>query len=119
MARILVIDDDPDIREVTQRMLQSAGHIVTLAADGLEGLACMRSAPADLVIADLYMPGKEGVETIQELRQRFHELPIIAISGKLTAAVTMLTVARHLGALATLQKPFSREELLEAVEKAL
>lgn len=113
-----MIDDDEDVRSLLERILTSAGHIVVLAADGREGLEQFRAGPADLVITDLYMPNKEGIETITELRLRLPQLPIIAMSGKPMAG-TMLSIAGHLGAVAILQKPFSQKELLEAVDKAL
>ena len=118
MARILVIDDDPDMRALLEQTLKSAGHEVALAADGRQGVDQYRANPADLVITDLYMPGQEGLETIIELRKRFPEAAIMAMSGRATAA-TMLSVAQKLGALEILQKPFDTGELLKAVGKAL
>src|SRR4051794_5160474 len=98
MARILVIDDDVDVRAVLEEALKLAGHEVDLAADGEEGLKRYLSAPADLVITDLFMPNQEGVETIIKLRRSFPEIPVIAISGNPLAS-TMLAVARKLGAI--------------------
>jgi len=118
MARILVIDDDADMRELLAETLRSAGHEVALAADGREGVREYRAKAADLVITDLYMPNQEGLETIIELRRCFPEVAIIAMSGKLAAA-TMLSIAQKLGAVAVLQKPFVADELLSAVGKAL
>jgi len=118
MARILVIDDDDEIRSMLERMLRSAGHEVVVAANGREGLEKYRANPADLVLTDIYMPVKEGLETIIELHRNFPDLPIIAMSGK-PAGGTMLAMASRLGTVAILQKPFSLEELLRTVEKAL
>ena len=118
MPRILVIDDDPEMRAMLEQTLQSVGHHVMLAADGRQGLAQIASAPADLVITDLYMPNKDGLETIIELRQRFPNVAIIAMSGR-TVAATMLSIARQLGAFEVLQKPFVTGELLRAVDNAL
>jgi CheY-like chemotaxis protein len=118
MARILVIDDDADTQALLERILRSVGHRVVPAADGREGVGQYSAQPADLVITDLYMPNQEGLETIRELRRRFPEVVIIAISGKPEAA-TMLSIAHTLGAVAVLQKPFVAEELLAAVGKAL
>jgi two-component system, chemotaxis family, chemotaxis protein CheY len=118
MARILIIDDDPAVRLLLEGYLCSAGHAVSLAADGGEALEQFRSNPADLVITDIYMPNREGLETITDLRRRDSNLPIIAMSGR-PLGPAMLDIARHLGAVVTLQKPFSREDLLEAVAKAL
>jgi DNA-binding response OmpR family regulator len=118
MARILVIDDDPDTRAMLEQTLKSAGHQVILAADGREGVERFRTSPADLVITDLYMPNQEGLETIQELRTRFPKVAIIAMSGK-DAALTMLSIAQKIGAVAVLHKPFLTDELIAAVAKAL
>jgi DNA-binding NtrC family response regulator len=118
MARILVIDDDLDLRAMVGRMLQSAGHEVVLAADGKEGVEQYRVSPTDLVLTDIYMAGQEGLETIIELRRSDPEITIIAMSGK-PEARTMLSIAKRLGAVAMLQKPFSLEQLLQEVEKAL
>jgi DNA-binding response OmpR family regulator len=118
MARILVIDDDPDLLKVMEHVLQSAGHEVGLATDGREGVEQYVAKPADLVITDLYMPGQEGLETIRELRDRFPEVAILAMSGR-TAAGTMLEVAQKLGAVDTLLKPFGADELLASVGRAL
>jgi DNA-binding response OmpR family regulator len=118
MARILVIDDDPDMRAMLEQILKSAGHEVILAADGREGVEQYRTKATDLVITDLYMPNQEGLETIREFRTRFPEVAIIAMSGK-DAAVTMLSIAQKFGAVAVLHKPFLTDELIAAVAKAL
>src|SRR5262245_58826641 len=113
MARILVIEDDPDLRLWMQHTLISAGHRVTLAADGREGVKTFRRVEAELVITDLFMPNQEGLETIRQLQKEFPEIAIIAISGEAKGTMseelgvpTMLTAARQLGASAVLQKPF-------------
>ena len=118
MAGILVIDDDSDTRALLAETLTSAGHQVVVAADGKEGMEQYRIRPADLVITDLYMPIQEGLETIRGLRRNFLEVAIIAMSGKAGAGI-MLSIARRLGAIEILEKPFHTEELLAAVEKAL
>ena len=118
MARILVIDDEPDMRAILEKILKSAGYEVILAADGREGVERYCASPADLVITDLYMPNQEGLETIGELRRRFPEVAIIAMSGK-AAAVTMLSIAQKFGAIGMLHKPFAAVESIAAVEKAL
>jgi DNA-binding NtrC family response regulator len=118
MARILVIDDEPDMRVLLEQTLKAAGHEVSLAADGREGVERYCASPADLVITDLYMPNQEGLETIGELRRRFPEVAIIAMSGK-AAALTMLSIAQKFGAIGILHKPFLTEELIAAVGKAL
>jgi DNA-binding NtrC family response regulator len=118
MANILVIDDDPDIRDLVKATLASAGHQVSVAADGREGVQQCRAARPDLVITDLFMPEQEGIETIKQLRMESPDLRIVAISGKPTAG-TMLEVAKRLGAHAALAKPFMADELLKVVEQTL
>src|SRR5882672_5784856 len=118
MARILVIDDEPDMRALLEHTLKSAGHEVALAADGREGVERYLTNPADLVITDIYMPKQGGLETIIELRLRFPGTAIIALSGRATAG-TMLSIAQRFGAVAVLEKPFVADELLSAVGKAL
>jgi CheY-like chemotaxis protein len=118
MATILVIDDDADTRALLEETLRSAGYETVLAADGKEGLDQFRTKPMDLVITDLFMPNQEGLETIRQLHRHFPTVPIIAISGN-PLATAMLSVAIKVGAVAVLQKPFSPNEGLLAVEKAL
>lgn len=118
MARILVIDDDADMRALVEQTLQSAGHEVVLAADGREGVQQYRTQPADLVITDLYMPIQQGLETIIQLRKEYAAVRIIAMCGKSTA-MPMLSAAQRLGAVAFLQKPFLPDQLLAAVAKVL
>jgi CheY-like chemotaxis protein len=118
MPRILVIDDDPDIRNVLSLLLKAAGHEVILASDGAEGLRQLGLAPTDVVLTDLYMPNQEGIETIRNIRLKFPTVGIIAMSGE-TGADTMLSVARRMGAAAILEKPFFPNQLLIALDNAL
>jgi CheY-like chemotaxis protein len=118
MARVLVIDDDPEIREVLGQALTSVGHSVFLAADGREGVNQCCATPVDVVITDLFMPNRDGLETIVELRREFPRIAIIAMSGA-TAATTTLSIARRLGAVAVLEKPFPPDQLLAAVQNVL
>jgi DNA-binding response OmpR family regulator len=118
MSRILVIDDDPDMRSLLEENLKRSGYQVEIARDGAEGLAQFEAHPADLVVTDLYMPNKGGLETIIELRRRVSNLPIIAISGT-GAADKMLSIAEKFGAFERIHKPFTSQELLAAVQKGL
>ena len=118
MARILVIDDEPQVRRLLQIMLARAGHDVVEAADGMEGLAAVRARRPDLVVTDILMPNKEGIETIRELRREAPELPILVISGDPGSAL-YLEIATMLGARAALNKPFRHADLLLAVEGLL
>ncbi|MBN2715535.1 MAG: response regulator [Deltaproteobacteria bacterium] len=124
MSRILVIDDDPFIRDVLFQSLSRAGHEITLAEDGDHGLSRFLSrfddAPFDLVITDLIMPKKEGVETIAELKKIAPDAKIIAISGGYRLpAENYLKIASTLGVNGTLIKPFEKAELLDEVQRVL
>ena len=119
MARILVIDDEPEMRAVLDRMLRPMGHEVEQAANGNEGLRRFREQPFDLVITDLRMPERDGFETIRELR-RLGDVKIIAMSaGGPSGPTTYLQMAKHVGAAAVLPKPFSRQELTDAIDVAV
>jgi len=121
VARILVIDDEMDIRSLVSRILKQEGHDVIEAADGNEGVRLFRENLPDLLITDIIMPEKEGLETIMELRRDFPNVRTIAISGggKALDRDTCLQFAKSLGVNRTLAKPFSRQELLDAVEDVL
>jgi DNA-binding response OmpR family regulator len=116
MARILIIDDDPNTRLLLEYTLKPAGHETIAAGDGKEGLNHFLSRPVDLVITDLYMPEQDGLETITQLRKLSGAVPIIAVSGR---TPPLLPAARALGANEILQKPFSSDELLAFVQKLL
>jgi YesN/AraC family two-component response regulator len=99
-------------------MLELSGYEVYEAPDGKVGLELYQKKPTDIIITDLLMPEKEGLETIMEFRQNFPNAKIIAISGGGEIGnLSFLSVAKHLGALRTLTKPFTHEELLEAIEE--
>lgn len=120
MSAILVIDDDPSVRQVVSEMLKQAGHEVTMAENGREALGMLAGHRFDLVITDLIMPEQEGIETIQEIRRHNEHLPIVAISGGgRLGPGDYLQTARFIGADATLAKPFGRQELLATVDTLL
>jgi len=118
MARILVIEDDEAYRLLLAKVLIEAGYDVVEAADGNEGLKAAWSKSPNLVITDLVMPGKEGIETITELRRSLPSTSVIAMSGAGHAS-TYLQLASKLGAHYALAKPFPRDALLAAVDKVL
>ena len=116
MARVLVIDDEDSIRNMLVKMLQVGGHDVISAGDGEEGLLVFQEHPTDIVITDLLMPKKEGIETIMELQKLSPKLKIIAISGGgRGAAEDYLGVATDMEVYATFSKPFAMQALLAAV----
>jgi DNA-binding response OmpR family regulator len=118
MADILIIDDDPDFRRIVARTLSAAGHQISEAKAGIGGVAAFHARHPALVITEIVMSGKEGMETIRELRREAPNLPILAVSDNIHAAFYFQT-ATVLGANAALEKPFSPRELLSAVAKLL
>lgn len=120
MARILLIDDDYCVRTALRLTLAKLGHTVIEAGDGVEGLKRFLSANPDLVITDIVMPEKEGLEVIMAIRAMQPSVKVIAISGnsRLRAA-DKLKMARQLGAVSVLEKPFTPAELQSAVDAVL
>ncbi len=118
MSYILVVDDDSNFRQMLCQTLERAGYRVVESEDGNVAIkACESEVPA-LVITDIIMPEKEGLETIQELRAKYPEVNIIAMSGGgRISPDSYLPLAKGLGAVKTLQKPFRREEVIMAVQE--
>ena len=119
MARILIIEDDQLLRDVLAQSLEIAGHVVTRASNGQEGLDLFRASPTDLVLTDLVMPVQEGIETIMQLRRVRPNLPIIAMSGGVPNSKLYLNIAGGVGAQRVLAKPFTPQKLLEVVSEVL
>jgi len=120
MARILIIDDEPQIRSMLTLMLEREGYEIIEAADGVAGIKIYRQNPADLIITDLIMPNKDGIGMIIDLRKEFPDVKIIAMSGGgLNKPDGYLKGAKKLGAACTLTKPIDREEMLNAVRETL
>ncbi len=118
MARILVIEDDPQVLAMLRQTLEREGYEVIDASNGQEGIRLYREKSADLIITDLIMPEKEGIETIIELRRDFPQVKIIAISGGgRLGTEKYLQFAEELGAQRTFTKPIGRDELLGAVRE--
>lgn len=116
MATILIADDEPAIREVIRRILLLDHHRVIEAGDGEEAIQLIRAEKPDLALVDLFMPRKEGLETIMQLRRQFPDLKLIAISGgNPTHGMSFLELAQRLGAHRTLAKPFAMQDVLSAV----
>ena len=105
---------------VLREILEAAGHRVVEAPDGEAGVRLYRERLPDLVTTNIYMPEKDGIETIKELKQDFPDAKIIAISGSdLKGRFSLLSVAREFGAQRALSKPFARDEILKAVNELL
>jgi len=120
MARILVIDDEELARFTLREILEAAGHEVIEASNGNEGTAFQRANPCDVVITDMIMPEKEGLETIVELKGEYPDLKIIAISGGgRTRNLDFLKLAGEFGADRIIIKPFSEEDLMAGLAACL
>ena len=128
MSRILVIDDDGEVRSTIKMMLESAGYVVGEAADGEEGLRQFQQQHFDLVICDIFMPRKEGLETVRELRRIAADTPILSMSGGTPggrqlgddgADPDFLRMTTMIGATRRIGKPFTRLQLLTVVAECL
>ncbi len=116
MQKILIIDDEPHILLMLKKMLERAGYEIDMASNGNEGLDIFRKAPTDMVITDIIMPEKEGLETIREMRRIRPELKIIAMSGGgKVSAENYLEIAKIFGASRVISKPFTQNEMIAAV----
>lgn len=116
MARVLVVDDDPTVREVVVSYVRAHGHDVTEAADGEQALAAMRTARADLVVLDLMLPGITGLEVCRRLREA-HDVPVIMLTA--LGSETDRVVGLQHGADDYVTKPFSPRELALRVDSVL
>jgi DNA-binding response OmpR family regulator len=118
---ILIIDDDDNVRRCILDMLEQSGYSVVEAENGKIGLDLFRQSSFDLVIVDLFMPEKEGIETIIELRKGAPNLKILAISGGIPGHGPdhFLHIAQKLGADSSLDKPFNMWQLIDAVQNLL
>lgn len=120
MPLILIIDDEAGVRDSVRQILETAGHRVNDAANGVAGLQRFKADRPDLVITDIIMPDMEGIETIRAIRALAPDCPVLAMSGGgRLGNVDFLSVAGRLGADDTLQKPFEIDELLGKVAALL
>lgn len=120
MARILIIDDDVQILDMLRQTLEHEGYEVMEAPNGKEGVRLYREDQADLIITDIIMPEKEGIETIMEIKRDFPDVKIIAISGGgRVDPEEYLHMAEKLGAKRTFAKPVEREDLLKAIQELI
>lgn len=117
---ILVVDDEPGIRDLLSMMLEAAGHTVVTAQDGNQASKMMAASKIDLVITDLLMPERDGLEFIIEIRKKYAGVKIIAMSGGgRVARDSYLKIAKNFGAQFLLEKPFSQAGVLDAVQTVL
>lgn len=120
MARALIIEDEPGLRQVIRQALERHGLEVAEAADGAEGLMAFRQLPCDLVITDIVLPKREGIDVISSIKRDRPATRIIAISGGGPARyLDFLRIARKAGADSALSKPFRKGELLGRVDRLL
>lgn len=120
MSRILIIDDEKVVRYSLRRILESAGFEIAEATNGREGIALQQTSPFDLVLTDIIMPEKEGVETVIELRRDYPDLKIVAMSGGgRTRNLDFLKLAQQFGADRIIAKPFAEDELLSTIQACL
>lgn len=116
MKRILIVDDDALVRDMLDRLLRRAGYDTETAENGARALSLHRKQPADLVITDILMPEKEGIETLMELHRLTPDVPVIAISGGgRIGPESYLSMATLLGAERAFAKPVDTAQLLRAV----
>src|SRR5215210_7575564 len=117
---VLVVDDNADVCDFIRAALESAAYEVNIASEGGTALGLQRSKPAALLITDIFMPGREGMETIAAFKKEFPETRVIAITaGTGYGKHDFLAAAKLIGADATLRKPFDAEQLLETVSMLL
>ena len=120
MPQILIIDDDEQTRYTLREIMEREGFNVLVAENGNIGIKLFRENPADLIITDILMPEKEGLETINELKREYPDVKIIAISGGGgPTAMDFLPAAKLLGAARTFSKPVDRHELVQVVREVL
>ena len=120
MARILIIEDDNEVREYLESVISRAGYEVVSAENGKEGVKLFQENPVDLVVTDIIMPEKDGIETIMDLRRANPALMVIAISGGgRSEPENYLHSARLLGANRTMKKPFTNQEMLDTIKELL
>jgi CheY-like chemotaxis protein len=130
MAKIIVIDDEEDIRTVLKQVLERAGYDVAVAESGREGLEMLQKEGADLVITDVIMPGMDGVALTREIREKFRDTRILVISGGGNVAprsyepgaistTAFLSSAKNAGADKTMTKPFDRKDLMRIITELL
>lgn len=118
--KILIIDDEQDIIQMLSRLLVRSGYTVFSAVDGNQGIKVFEENDIDLVITDIIMPDKEGIEVILHLLKKKAECKIIAVSGGgYLSANDYLETAREIGAVKTFSKPFNPKDLLNTVNELL
>jgi CheY-like chemotaxis protein len=120
MARILLMEDERGLRLAIRKQLEVAGHTVIEAENGAQGVTAFREQGADLVLTDILMPDKEGIQAIIEIKQERPDTIVVAMSGGgRRRNMQYLEFARTLGVRHVLEKPFRRSELMSAIDESL
>jgi DNA-binding NtrC family response regulator len=120
MTRILIVDDDANVRSMLREILGDAEFEVAEAADGAKGLRTLRQQRADVVLCDLFMPVADGFEMIREMQREFPDVKIVAMSGGgFGGKVDMLPMAKHFGVAEILYKPFDAADVLATIRRVL
>ncbi|MEQ8334658.1 response regulator [Nisaea sp.] len=120
MSSILVVDDDKSLRDLLSAVLRDRGYEVEIAKEGDEALKILAHTRFDIVISDIIMPGKEGIETIREIRDVYPDIQVIAMStGGSLGNVQILEYARMIGAHEAVRKPIKLPDLIAVVEQML
>ncbi len=120
MARILLIEGEPHVRKLMKEILEEEGHEIIECDNGTDGIREYKRAAIDLVVLDVLLPDKDGLDTLRELKQHHDDVKVMAISGGFVqGAIDMLPLAKRLGARHTLDKPFDLKMFLSAVKQLL
>lgn len=116
MTAVLIIDDDTDIRELWASFLEDGGYEISLAASGADGLRIIDERPIDIVVTDVLMPDKDGIETLLEIKQRQPRAKVLVVSGGgISSNTAMLDVADAMGADGVLQKPVEMDKFCSTI----
>ena len=119
MARVLVVDDNDEIRGFIRRILEASGHVVIEAGNGREAMKLAKESPVDVVITDVFMPEFDGLEMMRSLRKLQPHLKVIAVSGGGSMGnMDILHAAKLFGAYRVFTKPFASRDLVNAVNEA-
>jgi CheY-like chemotaxis protein len=121
MVKILVVDDEPFVRDMMTAMIKPAGYDVVEAVNGAEAFNICKKEAVDLIITDIVMPEKNGIDLIMNVKKEYPDIPIIAVSGGggITGRYDYLEIAKLVGANNILKKPFEIDELRSAVSNAI
>lgn len=121
MQKILVVDDESPVRDMIRAMIEPAGYDVIEAGNGIQACDVCKETPVDLIITDIVMPGKNGIDLVMDVKKKYPDIPIIAISGGggIVGRYDYLEIAKLVGADNILKKPFGMAELRSSVDNIL